>query len=149
MDTIDLATSQEALQQEEKRLPTTGELMRSVSQAVQRLYRDELTHKTERVTCNLVADKLVIWIEGSVNSVVRLLRREAKSDVHTLSNALQQVVHQRVVEIVEAQLQVKVITLVSDTCYDKECTGLIVWLSELPDVRMPKGPTTSGQQGKT
>ena len=146
MDTLDLAISQEGSQHEGKRLPTNGELMRSVSQAVQRLYRDELTHKTERVTCNLVADKLVIWIEGSVNSVVKLLRREAQSDVQALSNTLQQVIHQRVVDIVEDQLQVKVITLVSDTCYEKDCTGLIVWLAALPDTRVAKGPAVSDRE---
>lgn len=145
MDVID--TSSKVSQSTETSLPTIGELMRAVSQSIQRLYRDELDHRTERVTCNLVADKLVIWIEGSVNSVTRLLRQEAAgADVQVLYNALQQVIHQRVAQIVERHLQVEVTTLVSDTCYNKECTGLIVWLSALPTVRVAKGPISSDRK---
>lgn len=146
MSAMGTSPSQEGLQKAEMQLPTTGELMRSVSQSVQRLYRDELGHRTERVTCNLVADKLLIWIEGSVNSVTRLLRRKAAVDVQPLHDALQQVIHQRVACIVEEQLKVEVITLVSDTCYEKECTGLIVWLSKLPAVRIAKGPMMNSRK---
>lgn len=146
MDATNVSPSSEGLQNEQKQLPTAGELMRSVSQSVQRLYRDELNHRTERVTSSLVADKLVIWIEGSVNSVTRLLRREATEGVQTLHNALRQLIRRRIVQIVEEQLQVKVVTLVSDTCYEQECTGLIVCLSDLPAVRAAKGPLLSGRK---
>ena len=149
MDATNVSPSFEGLQNEQKQLPTTGELMRSVSQSVQRLYRDELDHRIERVTSNLVADKLVIWIEGSVNSITRLLRREAAEGVQSLHNTLRQVIHQRVAQIVEEQLQVKVITLVSDTCYEQECTGLIVCLSELPAVRIAKGPMLNGRKASS
>lgn len=140
MNTTGISPSRDGCQDAKTQLPTAGELMRSVSQSVQRLYRDELDHRTERITCNLVADKLVIWIEGSVNSVTRLLRREAAENSQALHNALQQVIHQRVAQIVEEQLRVDVITLVSDTCYQKECTGLVVWLSALPTMRAAKSP---------
>ena len=149
MDAIDTSPSIEGLQKSRAQIPTAGELMRSVSQSVQRFYREELDHKTERVTCNLVADKLIIWIEGSVNSVTRLLRRQSAADIQSLHDVLQQVIHQRVATIVENQLQVKVITLVSDTCYEKECTGLIVWLSALPTVRVAKGPMASGRKASS
>ena len=112
--------------------------MRSVSQAVHRLYRDELSHKVSRVTCNMMSDKLVIWIEGSVTSVGRILYQQEETDTQSLCAALQKVVHQSVVDIIEHELGVEVITLVSDTCYMKECTGLIAWLSECPAVREPK-----------
>ena len=146
MNATDVFPSPEGLKNEQKQLPTTGELMRSVSQSVQRLYRDELDHRIERVTSNLVADKLVIWIEGSVNSVTRLLRRESVEGIQILHNALRQIIHQRVAQIVEEQLQVKVVALVSDTCYEQECTGLIVCLSDLPAVRVAKGPMLNGRK---
>ena len=131
--------SEERLERETSKLPTIGERMRAVSQAVHRLYRDELSHKVSRVNCNMMSDKLVIWIEDSVTSVGRILYQQEKADTQSLCSALQKVVHQRVIDIIERDLGVKVITLVSDTCYEKECTGLIAWLSERPEVREPKG----------
>ena len=54
-------------------LPSSGELERSVSQALQKAYRQYLGHLPSRVSCHLFANKLSVWVENSLTPVENIL----------------------------------------------------------------------------
>ena len=130
----------------EKSLPTIGQLMRATAQSVQRLYRTQLGHSPSRVTRHMVADKLSIWAEISVTHIEKLLYQFDDVQLESVRAVIDSVCRPQLIDIVEEKLGVKVITLVSDTCYDQECTGLIVALSDHPQVRSSRNATFSSSR---
>lgn len=120
---------------EDKSLPTVGQLMRATSQAVQRLYRTQVGHAPNRVTCHIASDKLVIWAENSVTRIEKLLYQFDKEQLDRVHNVVDSVCRPQLVEIIEQTLGVKVVALICDTCYEKECMGVVASLSAQPQVR--------------
>ena len=117
-------------------LPTIGQLMRTTAQALQRLYREQLDHSPKRVTCHLVADKLVVWMEGSITGTEKLLAKFGDDQLQMVRSSIDRAIRQPIVSVIEQHLKVKVVTLMTDTCYRQECTGLLVLLSATPQVRL-------------
>jgi len=109
--------------------------MRATAQAVQRFYRVQLGHSPSRVTCHVVADKLVIWAENSVTNIEKLLYQFDAPQLEGIRRVVDGVCRQQLIDIIEQKLGVEVTTLVVDTCYEQECTGLIVALASQPKVR--------------
>lgn len=119
----------------EERLPTVGQLMRRTSQDMLRLYKERLGKRPSKVTCDLVSEKLVIWIENSITPLERLLFESGDSKAQSLCSAVDEIMEKPIVEIIERHLQVNVVALVSDTSYEQACTGIIAKLSAYPTVR--------------
>lgn len=118
-------------------LQTAGQLMRKVSQDLQRLYGTLFNHSPKKVTCHLIADKLLVWMEGSISSIEKIVRDHESDSIQGVRAAIDQKIHAHITQIVENALQVKVVVVMTDTSYEQECTGWIVQLSEAPEVRMP------------
>lgn len=109
--------------------------MRSVAQSVQHLYRDRLGHTPSRVTCDLVNDKLLIWAENSISRPEQMLAMLGSAQLPAVSTTLRQGLRAALIEIVERTLKVKVTTLLSDICYEQNCTVMVVLLASSPRVR--------------
>lgn len=119
----------------DKDLPTIGQLMRATSQGVQRLYRTQVGHAPSRVTCHIASDKLMIWAENSVTRIEKLLYQFDREQLERVHQVVDSVCRPQLVEIIEQTLGVKVEALICDTCYEKECTGVVALLSAQPQVR--------------
>lgn len=128
-------------------LPSCGELERRIGQTLQKAYQQHLGHLPSRVSCHLFADKLSIWIEDSITPVESVLLSFNYSRAESIRPALDKALRQRFKTVIEKALGVSAIALISDTCYEQKCTGLMVVLSETPSVRNPESvPKTAASR---
>ena len=116
-------------------LQTAGQLMRTTSQDLQRLYREQLGHNPRKISCHLKDDKLFIWVEGSISRIERVVADSSDGEAQVIRSAIKNSLYKQIADIVENNLKVDVVTLVTDTCYKQECTIWAVLLTEAPKVR--------------
>ena len=109
--------------------------MRSTAQAIQHLYRDRLGHTPSRVTCNLINDKLIVWAEDSITRPEQILHASDSDQLLAVSSAVKQGLRDALVQVIEKHLSVKVVTLLSDICYERKCTAMVVHLASTPRTR--------------
>ena len=113
--------------------PTRGQLERSLSQQLQKLYREHLDHTTGKVSCRLFEDKLTVIVENSLTQPERLLLENGNSDrVEKLHDDLSRLVRPQLIDLVETILDQKVVDLMSDTTLETGRTGLVIVLSGRP-----------------
>jgi uncharacterized protein YbcI len=127
-------------------IPTNGQLERTLSQRIQALYRDELGHRTGKITCSLCNGKLVIVIEDSITQPERILAKEGqKSLAEEVHSELDGAIQPRLKQLIEEVLNVEVIDLLSDATLETGRTGIIAVLQAEPTVRA----SSSAQRLKT
>ncbi|EDX84651.1 hypothetical protein S7335_2348 [Synechococcus sp. PCC 7335] len=111
--------------------PIIDELLRTTSAAIMQLYEERLGKPPRLVSCNLISDRLVVWIEDSITPVEKFLFSEGNQEAQRLCSTVDRLMYQRLAALVERHLKVSVITMTADTCYENGCTGLIAKLSML------------------
>ncbi|MBE9060443.1 Na-translocating system protein MpsC family protein [cf. Phormidesmis sp. LEGE 11477] len=116
----------------ENRLPITDELLKSITAAIEQLYKERLGQPPQQVSCDLLDSRLVIWVEGSITPVERLLFLEKALEAQRVCFTVDRLMHRQLVSLIERRLNVRVVTMVADTCYEQGCTGLIAKLSSSP-----------------
>lgn len=116
--------------------PTRGQAERSLSQQIQALYRGQLEHQPGRVTCQLLSEKLVIVIEDSITQPEQILVEEGQTDlVEQVRSSLTAAIEPQMKALVEEVLGVTVTDLLSDAKLESGRTGMIMLLSEAPQLR--------------
>ncbi|HEY9887765.1 MAG TPA: DUF2294 domain-containing protein [Candidatus Obscuribacterales bacterium] len=116
--------------------PTRGQLERSLSQKVQKFYREQLGHSTGQVTCQLNDDKLTIIVESSLTQPEQLLLKECDiQKVEQIRSDLDGAVRPKLIQLVEEVLERQVIDLMSDTTLETGRTGFVIILSDEPQMR--------------
>jgi uncharacterized protein YbcI len=117
---------------------TRGQVERTLAQRIQAFYRELLGHQPSKVTCQLNDRNLLVVLEDSITQAELLLaqtgREELAEQVHSdLDDAMKP----QFKELIEETLSVNVVDLLSDATLETGRTGIIVILSEAPDVRIP------------
>ncbi|MEO1295182.1 MAG: DUF2294 domain-containing protein [Cyanobacteria bacterium J06636_16] len=112
--------------------PTRGQLERTLSQQIQKLYREHLDHATGKVSCQLSKDKLVVIIEDALTQPEQLLleRQSDQELVEQVRSDLDAAIQPGMVSLVEEILSRKVSDLISDTTLNTGRSGIIVILAE-------------------
>lgn len=119
--------------------PTRGQLERSLSQSLQKLYREHLGHSTGKVTCQLSDDKLTIVIESSLTQPEQLLLQESDAQkVEQLRAELDNAIRPKLVGLVEEILDLQVVDLMSDTTLATGRTGFVIILSDAAQKTMTR-----------
>ncbi|WAL60725.1 DUF2294 domain-containing protein [Thermocoleostomius sinensis] len=117
-------------------IPTNGQLERTLSQRIQALYRDELGHRTGKITCSLCGSKAVIVIEDSITQPEQILAKEGQTTLaEEVRSELDDAIQPRLKQLIEEVLNVEVIDLLSDATLETGRTGIIAVLKMEPTVR--------------
>lgn len=108
-----------------------GQLERTLSQRLQKLYREHLDHSTGKVSCQLINDNLTVIVEDSLTQPEKLLIETSNDPelVEKVRSDLDGVIRPKIISLVEEVLEKKVLDLMSDTTLETGRTGLIVVLS--------------------
>ena len=123
----------------ERQLPTFGQLERSLSQNIQKLYREELKHSPQKVTSKFFGNRLAIVIEDALTAVEQTLVNEDNGQiVKDLNLAINSVIKPKFKTVVETVLEVEVEDILFDSTIETKRTGAIVILTQIPQVRSPK-----------
>jgi uncharacterized protein YbcI len=127
-------------------VPTNGQLERTLSQRIQALYRDELGHRTGKITCSLCSNKMVIVIEDSITQPEQILAKEGQKNLaEEVHSELDDAIQPRLKQVIEEVVGVEVIDLLSDATLETGRTGIIAVLQMEPTVRA----SSSAQRLKT
>jgi len=126
--------------------PTRGQLERSLSQRLQKLYREYLGHSTGKVSCQLSDDKLTIVVESSLTQPEQLLLQEADAQkVEQIRAELDNAFRPKLIALVEEVLSLEVIDLMSDTTLETERTGFVIILSDAPQQSLTREKATKAR----
>ena len=123
----------------EQQLPTFGQLERSLSQNIQKLYREELEHSPQKVNSKFFGNRLAIVIEGALTKIEQILINEHHEQiVKDLNLAINSVIKPKLKTLIETVLEVEVEDILFDSTVETKRTGAIVILTQTPQVRTPK-----------
>lgn len=132
----------------DSKLPTSGQLERELSQAIARLYRDELGHSPGKITCKFFGNYLAIVIEKSRSTLERTLLKENQHSVFIKFNlAINNLVKSRLKVLIEQKLAVKVSNILFDSNLTTPHTGAIFILKQPPIVR-PRRTTAKNKKNQ-
>jgi uncharacterized protein YbcI len=104
-----------------------------LSQKIQNVYRNQLEHQLDNISCKLFDRTLVIVLEGTVTSSERLLKNSDRQLAEQVREAIDNVIQPQIKEIIEEVLKVKVIDFLSDTTIDNNLTGAIAMFEFQPN----------------
>lgn len=133
---------------------TRGQLERQLSQQIQALYREQLSHQPGKVSCEIFDQKIAILIEDSLTPTEQLLVREGRHELlEEVRTDLDDVIRPKLKAIIEEVLGVEVVDLMSDATPATGRSGIIAVLSTMPEFREPKSrsakPDKSSLNGKS
>ncbi|MGJ3252436.1 MAG: DUF2294 domain-containing protein [Elainellaceae cyanobacterium] len=133
---------------------TRGQLERQLSQQIQALYREQLSHQPGKVSCEIFDQKIAILIEDSLTPTEQLLMREGRHELlEEVRTDLDDVIRPKLKAVIEEVLGVEVIDFMSDATPATGRSGIIAVLSTMPEFREPKSkltkPDKSSLNGKS
>ena len=124
-----------------QKLPTLGQIERQLSQSIQKLYREELGHSPQKVTCKLFGNNLSIVIENALTAVEKTLVDNDNNKYKTIKNlnlAINDAIKSKLKIIVRTVLAVEVEDILFSSNIDTMRAGAIVILQEPPKTYNPK-----------
>ena len=123
-----------------RQLPTLGQLERQLSQSIQKLYREELGHSPQKVTCKFFKNQLSILIEDALTAVEKTLVNRDNEDktAKKLNFAINDSIRLKLKNIIETVLAIEVEDILFSSNMDTMRAGAIVILGQLPQIKNPK-----------
>lgn len=119
-------------------IPTRGQRERELSQRIQGLYSNQLGHRPAKVTCQLFDDSLAIVMEDSITPAEQLLVEQGQEELaQQVRSGLDDAIEPKLKELIEEVLEVKVVDLMGDATLKTGRSGIVVVLSNTPEVRNP------------
>jgi uncharacterized protein YbcI len=124
---------------QENSLPTVGQLERELNQKISALYRSQLNHQPNQVSCQLSGNTLTVVLENAVTQPEQLLNSNGDGQlVEQIRERIDKIIQPQLQELIEEILQVQVADILSDVTIETGRGGLIVVLSSPPAVRPPQ-----------
>lgn len=97
-----------------------------LSQRIKNIYQEQLEHNLDKISYQLFDRTLIITIEGIVTSSEKILKENnSYSLAKKVREAIDNVIHPQIKDIIEEVLDVKVIDFLSDTTIEHDFTGAI------------------------
>ena len=93
---------------------------------IQDVYRHQLEHQIDNISCKLFDRILIVTLEGTITSPEKLLKNNDRLYLaKEVRAAIDSVIHPQIQAIIEEVLEVKVVDFLSDTTIDNDLTGAI------------------------
>ena len=97
-----------------------------LSQRIKNIYQEQLEHNLDNISFQLFDRTLIITLEGIVTSPEKLLKESnSYSLAKKVREAIDNVIHPQIKDVIEEVLDVKVIDFLSDTTIEHDFTGAI------------------------
>ncbi|RZM82204.1 DUF2294 domain-containing protein [Leptolyngbya iicbica] len=117
-----------------------GQVQRTLSQQIQKLYKSHIGHAPGKVTCQITNNTITFLAEDSLTKLERLLLKEDKRDdgkstqvnVEQVRDDLDKALRPALIEIVQTTLNLEVVDILSDTTLATGRTAIVVVLSDTP-----------------
>ena len=116
-----------------------GQVQRTLSQKVQKLYKNQIGHAPGKVNCQIVNNTVTLIAEDSLTKLEQLLLEGENAqgtpiqvDVEQMRSDLDKAIRPALIDTLEKILSVEVIDILSDTTLETGRTAIVVVLSEAP-----------------
>jgi len=116
-----------------------GQIQRTLSQKIQKLYKKHIGHAPGKVTCQIVNNTVTFLAENSLTKLERLLLEgekggvaSVKVDVEQVREDLDRAIRPALIDVLQATLKAEVVDILSDTTLSTGRTAIVVVLSEIP-----------------
>ena len=124
----------------DRKLPTSGQIERDLSQKIQKLYREQLGHSPRKVICKLFDNRLAVVIEDSMTILQKTLIEEnnQKETAKYINLAIDNVIKSKLKIAIEEVLEIEVYDILFDSSLKSQQAGAVVILTQSPSVRRPE-----------
>ncbi|KAI9132319.1 DUF2294 domain-containing protein [Acaryochloris sp. CCMEE 5410] len=130
-------------------LLTCGEQERAIVQGIQSFWFRHLSHRPQRITCQLFSNSVAIVIEDSVTLPEQfLVTRDKAATAQMARQAIHKFLRPQLSVLLEKILGTKVLVLFCDTTLAEKCTGVVAVLAQSPAVRNPESIPKSTSKRK-
>lgn len=124
-----------------RKAPTRGQLQRTLSQEIQKLYKEHLGHTASKVTCQMFGQELTIIIENSITQPEQLIAEEGDLDLAAkVRSDLDSAIRPKLSVLINQVLGVGVVDILSDATLKTGRTAIVAILDEQPATRETKNP---------
>lgn len=121
-----------------ERLPTYKQIEREISQKIRALYDAKLNFKPQ-ITCKLFSRYMAVVTEEAMTPLEQsLLVRGKKELILRVQKEISQILQPELIGLVEEIVGVKVVAILTNTTLISNKSGILVILSESPQVRHSK-----------
>lgn len=122
------------------RTATRGETQRTLSQKIQKLYKNQIGHSPGKVTCQIIDNIITVIAEDSLTKLEQLLLENDNDESTPLRVEVDQVrsdvdvaIRPLLIDVVQETISIGVIDVLSDTTLETGRTAVIAVLAETPD----------------
>jgi uncharacterized protein YbcI len=116
----------------------SGQLEQRLSQRIETLYRTQLGLQPSQVTCNLLDNKIAIFVENSITQPEQLLSDIGNQKLaEQLRSKINQEMKSSLKDLIEEVFQIPVIDVLIDSAIATGRTSTIVVLATTPEVQAP------------
>lgn len=119
---------------------TRGQAQRILSQKIQKLYKNQIGHSPEKVTCQIIDNKVMVIAENSLTKVERLLiageedeLKNIQIDAEQVRSNLDAAIKPALIDIFQETLSATVVDILSDTTLETSRTAIVAILSNIPE----------------
>ncbi|MEL6401596.1 MAG: DUF2294 domain-containing protein [Cyanobacteria bacterium J06626_4] len=121
---------------------TRGQAQRTLSQKIQKLYKNQIGHSTGKVTCQIIDNTVVVIAEDALTKLEQLLIEGEKDestpvqvDVEQVRSDLDTAIRPLFVDVIQEILSIEVVDVLSDTTLETGRTAIVAVLAETPELR--------------
>ena len=121
---------------------TRGQAQRTLSQKIQKLYKNQIGHSTGKVTCQIIDNTVMVIAEDALTKLEQLLIEGEKDestpvqvDVEQVRSDLDTAIRPLFVDVIQEILSIEVVDVLSDTTLETGRTAIVAVLAETPELR--------------
>ena len=118
---------------------TRGQAQRTLSQKIQKLYKNQIGHSPGKVTCQIIDNTVVVIAEDALTKLEQLLIEGEKDestpvqvDVEQVRSDLDTAIRPLFVDVIQEILSIEVVDVLSDTTLETGRTAIVAVLAETP-----------------
>lgn len=121
------------------KVPTRGEIERTLSQSIQAFYRNQLSCRVGKINCHILGNQIAIAIENPITALEKLLNTSDEDKfMRKLRDRIDNMIKSELMTEIKNILDVEVIDLTIDTTIENNFTGVFALLDRRPTMREAK-----------
>lgn len=118
------------------KLPTYKQLERNLAQNIKKLYREEIDHPPQKITCQLFSRYLAIVGDEALTPLEKNLWQYGKKSLsEEIRLEINRIIKPKLIQLIENTIAVKTEEILSNVTFSSNKSGILVILSEPPQVR--------------
>ena len=114
-------------------LPTCNQLEKDLSQSIKNMYREQIAHPPQKITCKLFSRYIAIVGDEALTPIEKSLWGFGKEELsEQIRFEIDRIVKLKLIQIIESMTSVKIEEILSNVTFATNKSGILVILSAPP-----------------